>query len=422
MYYLLIKRHIGYGIQCEDPKALLPQECLTLLRERDISRSVLPLIFHIDAPCLCVDYLNVTNVPMGAVCSQAFIDVLNREAVPFSAYATQFLERKTEQPLNAQYYFWIPQWIEGMIDWERSEEWVNFEIGTRHLTKLVVNRECKTRVPLLFQTKERGYILIHEKLCERLEVAHLTGMAFVSLDTVYMPLEGLKRREIERKLQGNPDDWTLWCQLSTTFVSTHRYQDALESLNRVLMLKPDLEDAWKKRGHILLLLGDHNTALKALERAIELEPQSWAWNEYCRVLQALGRREEALTSAEHLVEIRSEIPSSWYELAIAHTFLGQNEKAAQAIEHCLVLGGLGGADYANIYQLKGEVLFKLGRYDEALAAYERGLRIGALHRSLWLGKINTLQMLGRNEEAIVAKQRLHDLDLRREQNLQKKPR
>jgi len=141
------------------------------------------------------------------------------------------------------------------------------------------------------------------------------------------------------------------------------------------------------------------------------------------VLRALGRNEEALVSAEHLVEIWSRSPFSWYELAAAHAVLGHNERALQVIEHSLLLANVGGGlQYAQLYGLKGEVLLAERRYEEALVAYENGLRhMSPLERKLWEGKAKALRALKRNEEAMVAEQKVSKLDQRREENLKKKP-
>jgi tetratricopeptide (TPR) repeat protein len=422
MYYLLILSPPDEEMQPGKLLAVDAEVCLTLARERDSPRSIPPLSFRISSRYLHEDYLYIYNVPTGMLCSQRFLNVLSNEDVPFTAYPTQLLEWDTQQPLDAPYSFWIAPWIKGAIDWERSEEWVDHETGNRHRTKLALTSECIARAPLLFQAMETGQCLVHEKLRTVLETTHLTGFAFAPLDSVFMPYEGLRRVELERLLQKRPEDWERWCQLSTTFVLAHRYGDALEPLNRALALKPDLEQAWEKRGHILFTLGHLQEALEALKRAIELEPQSQAWYEYSAVLRALGRQEEALASAQHLVELWGMVPLTWYELAAAHAASGHQDKALQAIERCLGLGAWGGGtEQAKIARLKGELLVRLGRYEEALATYEMGLEWSSIDKVLRVGKIKTLRLLGRNKEAEIAEAQLQRLEQRREENVKKRP-
>ncbi|HZU66276.1 MAG TPA: tetratricopeptide repeat protein [Ktedonobacteraceae bacterium] len=401
------------------PQAIDPRLCLQLAAERDFPRSMPPLPFYIGQACLQLDYLDIQNTS-GKLCTEDFINVLERANVPFTAYSANLFEKDTKQPLPARYYFWIPQWIEGAIDWEQSEEWVYDETGVRRLTKIVLTSEYETKAPLLFQMKEGGYYLVHDKLRIQFQTADITGVAFAPVDTAYAPHEGIRIIELKHILEGHPDDWMRWIELGDRQVVVHRYQDALDSLDHALALKPDAEAAWYRRGSILHTLGRSQDALDALKRAIEIEPQSRAWNEYTAVLRKLGRHGEALASAEHAVQIWSRSSISWYELAAAYAALDQYEAALQAIERGLALGG-GGPRLAEMYRIKGEALSQLGQYEEALSAYAAGLSCSPSLKALWAAKACVLHNLGRNEEASVAQQELDRLEQQREKNLQKRP-
>jgi tetratricopeptide (TPR) repeat protein len=116
------------------------------------------------------------------------------------------------------------------------------------------------------------------------------------------------------------------------------------------------------------------------------------------------------------------VPLTWYELAAAYAASGHQDQALQAIEHCLGLGAWGGGtEQAKIATLKGELLVQLGRYEEALATYEMGLEWSSIDNVLRVGKIKTLRLLGRNEEAEIAEAQLQRLEQRREENVKKRP-
>ncbi len=420
MYSLLITAVLDEDMRYGRPWAIDHQLCRKLAVERDFPRVVSHLEFHLSQNCLQLDYLDIQNAP-GQLCSQRFIEVLRGAHVPFITYPARLIDKDTKQPFTASYSFWIPQWLEEAIDWERSEQWVNLETGARWLTKLVLTTECEAAAPLLFQTRERGYYLIHDMLQIQLETIGIKGVTFAPLDAAYMPHEGVKKLELERLLKEHPEDWTRWCKLSYSQMVLHRYQDALNSLSQALALKPDLEEAWYRRGSILYTLGHFQEALDALKRAIELEPRSRAWNEYCAVLRELGRHEEALASAGHTIGIWSKSSASWYELAAAHVALGHYEAALQAIERGLALGGGGGTRLAEMYRIKGEALSQLGQYEEALSAFTVGVSCSPLVRALWAAKASVLHILGRHEEASMAQQELDRLERQREKNLLKRP-
>lgn len=421
MYHLMIVAPQDSEIEHGSSLASDSRTCLALARERDTPRAASPLSFRMGLKCLELDYVYILNVPTGMLCSHPFLDVLVRQAVPCTTYPAQLVEKQTGQLINAPYFFWIPQWIDNAIDWERSEEWIDLETGTRRLTKLVVTAECEAQAPLLFQPKGSGSYLVHDRLRERLEEAKIRGIAFAPLDAVFMPYEGLKKLELERIVRERPDDWTSWSQLSSTLSLLKRYQAALEALERALALKPDFEKAWRQRGRLLYKLGYLQDAREAFKRVLALNPESRAWEEYSVVLSALGLHDEALASAEHAVQLAFPAPSFWRQLAAAHFDLEQYEEALQAIEQCLQLGGSDGSDQAKIFKCKGDILFQLRRYEEALAAYELGSASWPLERASWEGKAKVFSILGRHEEALLAKQKVARMEQQREANLKKNP-
>lgn len=415
MYYLLLAMALD-----EVPQTSAARLCIELASERDSKKSITPIPFTIHQTNLQRDYLPIGNAP-GKLCSQRLINMLGDAAVLFTAYPTHLIDKETEQEIPSRYFYWIPQWIEGTIDWERSEEWVIPETGTRHLTKLVLTEATILKAPMLFQTRERGFYLIHEKLRAQLEAVLIAGMAFASLDTVYLPQEGVKKALLERVLTEHPEDSNSWYELSNTYVLLHRYQEAHVVLDRAIACRPDFEEAWYRQGVILHTLGQLQNASKALRRAIELNPLSKAWIEYSAVLRDMGRYQEALEMAEQGVQIWNQTSLSWHELAASQAALKRYQEALGAIEQALRLGGGGGSYLADMYRIKGEMLTGLDRYEEALTSCEIGLSYAPTKRALWADKVNLLHRLERNEESIVAQRELDRLEQRREKNLQKRP-
>src|SRR5712691_5021983 len=129
MYHLLLTSATDENTQYEVPQAIDAQLCMHLASERDSPKLIAPVPFTIGQASLHRDYLTIGNAP-GKLCSQRFLDMLRRASVPFTAYTARLIEKDTEQELAVHYFYWIPQWIEGAIDWESSEHWVNAETGT----------------------------------------------------------------------------------------------------------------------------------------------------------------------------------------------------------------------------------------------------------------------------------------------------
>lgn len=155
MYYYLVDVPIDKDIGCRWIEAIEPELCRMLAFERASLLPGVKLQFHINQSCLHVDYLRVNHVVNGRLCSQRFINVLTSESISFIAYPAELLDETTGQPLAANYWFWLPQSIEGAIDWEGSEIWIDPQLGKRHLSKLVLNASVEADWPLFSERRSR---------------------------------------------------------------------------------------------------------------------------------------------------------------------------------------------------------------------------------------------------------------------------
>src|SRR5262249_40873996 len=129
-------------------------------------------------------------------------------------------------------------------------------------------------------------------------------------------------------------------------------------------------------------------ALAAAEQVITLQPgnaDSYATQR--EILRTVGRPEEALRAIEKAMRLNPR-PPGWYLLTFAdnHRFLGyvylwqqQYEPALAAMERAIALEpnearGIAALNYAGL----AEVLSRMGRAEEALGAAEQALRLKSL--------------------------------------------
>jgi eukaryotic-like serine/threonine-protein kinase len=115
------------------------------------------------------------------------------------------------------------------------------------------------------------------------------------------------------------------------------YDSASELHERGLALDPTLPEAWIGRARDRQVAGDHEGAIVALRRARELDPSSMARHELAGLYHNLGRTAEALVEAESVVEDNPSDPRS--------------------------------------YMLRGDLLGKAGRHEDAVLDYEAALRL-----------------------------------------------
>lgn len=165
-----------------------------------------------------------------------------------------------------------------------------------------------------------------------------------------------------------------------TLWSLGRTDEALRDFDRVVELRPRFARAHMRRARLLMELDCPEDALAAHDRAVELAPRdSKVHFNRGRTLTRLGRYEEALESHDRAVEL-------WPRFHAAHMGRGEALEALLRAEEALGayataerLDGYGRtvAPEANTnwmaVLLKGRLLARLGRYRDALKAYDAAL-------------------------------------------------
>ena len=127
--------------------------------------------------------------------------------------------------------------------------------------------------------------------------------------------------------------------LGVTFAFKKDFQEALKALDKAIKLDPNHWLAHSNRGNVLKDLNQFNAALKSYEKTIALQPNyAEAYNNIGNLLQDLNRHQEAV---------------DYYQRAIA---LQPN--------------------YAEAYSNKGNALSRLNLLDFALADYEKAMALG----------------------------------------------
>ena len=154
-----------------------------------------------------------------------------------------------------------------------------------------------------------------------------------------------------------------------------RLPDAIVALQRAVASNPSYADAYFRMGIALEQLGNIGDAIAAYERATKLLPSlTEAWFRTGALRYRLGHREEAICSFRSAAASRGK--SSFGRLGKARALLieDRNREAEQVLRETLV------ADPRNAmtYDLLGNLLSELGRFDEARACFERAIAIAPL--------------------------------------------
>src|ERR1700677_2540768 len=154
-----------------------------------------------------------------------------------------------------------------------------------------------------------------------------------------------------------------------------RVPDAIAALQRAVASNPRYADAYFRLGIALEKLGDIGGAIAAYDRATMLLPSlTEAWFRAGALAYTLGHRNQAIGCFGRAAATAAK--TSYGRLAKARALLieDRNQEAEQVLLEALAADPMN----AMAYELRGNLLTELGRFDEARACFERTIAIAPL--------------------------------------------
>ncbi len=165
---------------------------------------------------------------------------------------------------------------------------------------------------------------------------------------------------------------------ATDFYFKGEYELALKAIEKAIELEPGDSKAWYNKGVVLRDLGRHELALKSIEKAIELESgDSKAWYNKGIVLHDLGRDDEALKSIEKAIELEPNDFNAWSYKGVLLRDLGRDDEALKSIEKAIELN----PESANVLYNYACIYYSIkGDKENALSFLRKAIEIDASYR------------------------------------------
>jgi tetratricopeptide (TPR) repeat protein len=211
-------------------------------------------------------------------------------------------------------------------------------------------------------------------------------------------------KQIEQEIAHNngiielDSNYNAWLSSGVSLYLLGQHEEAIAAYDKALEIKPDMHWAWNNKGAALASLGRYEEAIAAYDKALELKPDKHeAWFNKGVTLGNLGRYEEAIAAYDKALEIKPDKHAAWNNKGIALRKLGLYEEVIAAYDKALEI-----KPYEHAWYNKGVALANQGRYEEAIAAYDKALEIKTDMNEAWNNKGTALGRLDRYEEAIAA--------------------
>ena len=198
-------------------------------------------------------------------------------------------------------------------------------------------------------------------------------------------------RLYDEAIRINPDFLDAWYAKGTLLYILDRYREALECLDKVLLLNPDHEWARKRKAQIETLTNSKEGSEKTSPDDVEGEEtrgeEDGAARPDLTVVRAFKQSWDRISDKENLIrKARECCDAGEYDTALAHY-----DKALE----------IDWNEY-RAWKGKGEILSIMERNEEATECFERALKINPGDETVWHDEGKALHAEGKRPEALVA--------------------
>ena len=199
-----------------------------------------------------------------------------------------------------------------------------------------------------------------ENECNRGNVLYLAGQYKAALESY------------DKVILLKPDYAEAHCYRGSILYFNKQYQAALESYDQAILLKQDYPEALNNRGNVLHALQQYQAALESYDKAILLKPDfAQAHNNRGNALHALQQYQAALESYDKAILINPDFAEAYNNRGNVLNTVQQFQAAVESYDKAIFLV----PEFAGAYNNRGNALHALEQYQAAVESYDKALQL-----------------------------------------------
>lgn|GEM_PF-5485488 len=185
----------------------------------------------------------------------------------------------------------------------------------------------------------------------------------------------------QQALRISPDPAPIYYNIALLYLGVGDLENAQAALTRTLQVDPRHQGALLNLGILYERQGKLEEALRSYEGARDLQPESTdgvnaavsAQTVRGRIAVQAGKLDEALEAFKKAAELQPKNPANYFNLALLYLRRNELSEAEKSFDQVIALD----PSETDVYMPLGDLLEKTGREEEAIQTYERLAALGA---------------------------------------------
>jgi tetratricopeptide (TPR) repeat protein/S1-C subfamily serine protease len=188
----------------------------------------------------------------------------------------------------------------------------------------------------------------------------------------------------------------LWKYQSMGFRALQKHDEALKAINTAIELEPNDLISYNEKANILTKQKKYTAAIDILTNLIRIKPEAYTFLNRGNAQSGRGNKQAAIDDYDRAIILNPKFSMAYYNRGGVKSYLGNKQAAIVDFDMAIFLN----SKFADAYNNRGGVKSSLGNKQAAIADFERAIslnpKMDEAYNNLGLDK----SALGKNQEAI----------------------